>query len=114
MMMKGYTLPKIAEALDIHISTAFYWRHKILYAIRSLGHPILKGIVESDETYFLESEKGKQFIAHRKTRKRGGVAKKHDISKEQICVVVAHDRNGQILSQMPGRGRITAMELMGC
>ncbi|BBU38898.1 hypothetical protein APP_11900 [Aeribacillus pallidus] len=59
MMVKGYTLPKIAEELDIHISTAFYWRHKILYAIRSLGHPTLKGIVESDETYFLESEKGR-------------------------------------------------------
>jgi len=25
--------------------------------------------------------------------------------------VVAHDRNGQILSQMAGRGRITAMEM---
>ncbi|MEJ9151301.1 IS1595-like element ISBsm2 family transposase [Bacillus smithii] len=111
MMVKGYTLPKIAEELHIHISTAFYWRHKILYAIRSLGHPTLKGIVESDETYFLESEKGKKFIAHRKARKRGGVAKKRGISKEQICVVVAHDRNGQILSQMVGRGRVTAMEI---
>lgn len=47
MMVKGYTLPKIAEELHIHISTAFYWRHKILYAIRSLGHSTLKGIVES-------------------------------------------------------------------
>lgn len=111
MMVKGYTLPKRAEELQIHISTAFYWRHKILYAIRSLGHPTLKGIVQSEETYFLESEKGKKFIAHRKARKRGGVAKKRGISKEQICVVVAYDRNGQILSQMVGRGRVTAMEI---
>ncbi|MDR7001945.1 hypothetical protein J2Y67_004430 [Neobacillus niacini] len=104
-------MPKIAEALKIHISTAFYWRHKILFAIRSLGHQTLKGIIESDETFFLESEKGKKNITHRKPRKSGGVAKKRGISKEQICVVVAHDRNGQIISQMAGKGRITAIEL---
>lgn len=111
MMIDGLSLPKIAKALDIHISTAFYWRHKILYAVRILGHQTLKGIVESDETFFLESDKGKKTITHRKARKRGGVAKKRGISKEQICVVVAHDRNGQILSQKAGKGRISAIQL---
>lgn len=60
-MVEGYTLPKISEALDIYFSTAFYWRHKILNALRSLGNQTLKGIVESDETFFLESDKGKKF-----------------------------------------------------
>ncbi len=50
MMIDGMTLPKIAEELVIHISTAFYWRHKILNALRSLGFSTLKGIIESDET----------------------------------------------------------------
>lgn len=75
MMIDGMTLPKIAEELEIHTSTAFYWRHKILNALRSLGFSTLKGIIESDETYFLESEKGKKQITHRKPRKRGGKAK---------------------------------------
>ncbi len=57
MMVEGYTLPKISEALEIHISTAFYWRHKILNAVRSLGNQTLKGIVESDETFFLEKKR---------------------------------------------------------
>jgi hypothetical protein len=35
--------------------------HKILYAIRSLGHPTLKWIGEIAETYFLESDKGKTY-----------------------------------------------------
>lgn len=52
----------------------------------------------------LESDKGKKHIHYRKPRKRGGVAKKRGISKEQICVVVAHDRNGQILSQTEEQG----------
>ncbi|WP_027107573.1 IS1595 family transposase [Lacticigenium naphthae] len=65
MMVEGYTLPKIAKRLKIHISTAFYWRHKILNALSSLGYNQLQGIVESDETFFHESLKGKE-VAHRK------------------------------------------------
>jgi transposase-like protein len=110
-MIDGVTLPKIAKELKIHISTAFYWRHKILNALRSLGFIKLKGIIESDETYFLESYKGKKRITHRKPRKRGGSAKKRGISKEQISIVVAHDRNGNVISKMAGRGRITANEI---
>ncbi len=49
MMVEGCTLPKIAKRLKIHISTAFYWRHKILFALRSMGYQMLKGIIESDE-----------------------------------------------------------------
>jgi len=82
MMVEGMTLPKIAQELDIHVSTAFYWRHKILNALRSLGFATLKGIIESDETYFLESDKGKKQIGHCKPCKRGGVAKKRSISDE--------------------------------
>ncbi|EEL50766.1 hypothetical protein bcere0022_19190 [Bacillus cereus Rock3-44] len=37
----------------------------MLNAIRSLGHQPLEGIVESDETFFLESDKGKKNILHR-------------------------------------------------
>lgn len=62
MMIEGYTLPKISEALEIHISTAFYWRHKILKAIRSLGNQTLKGIVERDETFFWKVIKGKNLL----------------------------------------------------
>ncbi|MDU3869237.1 MAG: IS1595 family transposase [Bacillus paranthracis] len=111
MMVDGYTLPKISKALEIHISTAFYWRHKILNAVRSLGNQTLKGIVESDETFFLESDKGKKSITHREPRKRGGVATKRGISKEQICVLVAQDRNGQVISQTAGKGRIKSTDI---
>lgn len=108
----GKSLPKIANELEIHVSTAFYWRHKILNAIRSIGHKQLQGIVESDETYFLESEKGKKGgIPTRKSRKRGGSATKRGISDEQICIVVANDRSGGIVSRLAGRGRITSTQM---
>lgn len=110
-IVDGLTLPKIAKLLRIHVSTAFYWRHKVLFALRSLGHDPLNGIVESDETFFLESHKGRKPVTFRKPRKRGGVAKKRGISKEQVCVVVAIDRDGDVVSQNAGRGRVTASEI---
>lgn len=111
LMVEGYTLPKIAKRLNIHISTAFYWRHKILNAIGSLGFNQLQGIVESDETFFKESMKGKRDIDHRKPKKRGGRDKKRGISNLKIAVVVAQDRNGNMIARKAGTGRVKAEEI---
>ncbi|MCD8508869.1 MAG: IS1595 family transposase [Bacillus sp. (in: Bacteria)] len=110
LMVEGYTLPKIAEKLNIHLSTAFYWRHKVLFALRSLGFQTLKGIVESDETFFKESLKGRE-VVDRKPKKRGGRDKKRGISNLKIAVVVAQDRNGQVIAQKAGTGRVRAEEI---
>jgi transposase-like protein len=109
-MVQGLSLRKIAKALEIHVSTAFYWRHKILLALSTKLNNPLTGIIEADETYFLESLKGKNCVKRlgdRKARKRGGVAKKRGISCEQVCVLVATDRNGEIISRVAGKGRTT-------
>lgn len=60
---------------------------------------------------FFGSDKGKKSITHRNPRKRGGVATKRGISKEQVCVLVAQDRNGQVISQMAGKGRIKSTDI---
>lgn len=109
-MVEGYTLPKIAERLKIHISTAFYWRHKILSALGSLGFNQLQGIVESDETFFRESMKGNE-ITHRKPKKRGEKDEKRGISNLKIAVVVAQDRNGSVIARKAGTGRVRAEEI---
>ncbi|GKU84252.1 MULTISPECIES: IS1595 family transposase [Bacteria] len=110
MMVEGYTLPKIAKRLKIHISTAFYWRHKILFALRSIGYQMLKGIIESDETFFKESLKGRRTL-DREPKKRGGRDKKRGISNLKIAVVVAQDRSGQVIAQKAGTGRVRAEEI---
>jgi len=53
----------------------------------------LTGIVELDETYFLESHKGERNL-NRESRKRGGSASKRGISPEQTAVFIARDRSG--------------------
>jgi hypothetical protein len=113
-MVSGKPLRFIAGKLGIHLSTAFYWRHKVLSAIRAKGFDALAGIVESDETYLLHSHKGHRNLKKmfgRKSRKRGGKATKRGISNEQVCVLVAQDRQGHVLSQVAGLGRIASSSI---
>ncbi|UOE92646.1 IS1595 family transposase [Alkalihalobacillus sp. LMS39] len=106
-MIEGYSLRKSAELLeDVSYVTLFYWRHKLLSAFEKMDFEAFSGIVEIDETYFLYSEKGKRGITGRKPRKRGGASKYRGISKEQICVLVARDREKVTYSKAIGRGRI--------
>ena len=70
---QGLSLRMIVEKMDKKISlpTAFYWRHKILEVMKNFdNHDKLDGIVEADETFFEESQKGSRKMT-RKPRKRG-------------------------------------------
>ena len=78
------------------LSGLFRWRHRFLAAARS-DSEVLKGIVEADETYVLESRKGARGLG-RKARRRGGKAKKRGLSREQVPVLMAADRSGTTVS----------------
>ena len=68
-------LRRCAEVCGISLETAFRWRHKILDALRNMQSDVtLKGIVESDETFFDLSFKGtkkENFSIPRESRHRG-------------------------------------------
>ncbi len=64
-----------------------------------------------DETYFLYAEQGQRKIKDRKPRKREGSAKKRSLSNEQVCALVARDREKMIFSQTLGMGRLTKEQL---
>ncbi|MCM3632170.1 IS1595 family transposase [Paenibacillus camelliae] len=112
-MIEGFSLRKCAEQLNDEVThvTLFYWRHKILAAIKQIPTEVFQGIVEMDETNFLFSEKGKRNIVERKPRKRGGKSKYRDISNDQVCVLVARDRQKMTYSGVLGRGRIQTTKL---
>ena len=58
-MVNGNTIRQCAEIVEINIATAFFWRHKIIDAIRKfVGYGSLGGVIELDETYFALSYKG--------------------------------------------------------
>ena len=111
-MIEGYSLRKSASLIKgvTHI-TLFYWRHKLLTSLKQIEVSTFQGIIEMDETYFLYSEKGRKNIKGRKSRKRGGSAKKRGISNEQVCVLVARDRDKSTYSRTLGMGRLTKEQL---
>ncbi len=115
-MIRGFSLKRCHEEVEISARTAFFWRHKILFAIADeIKNDTLDGLVETDETYFLESHKGKRNIDWKKMgrlpRTRGGVATLRGLSKEQICVICSLDRSGHILSEPTGRSRPNHVEI---
>jgi transposase-like protein len=89
---EGDTVKGAAARCGVADTTSFRWRHRFLAAVEA-GAVKLKGIVEADETYVLASRKGAKKL-DRKPRKRGGVAKKRGLSKEQVPILVAADRSG--------------------
>ena len=102
-MVQGMSIAKTAERLGVAGSTAFRWRHRFLAAPRRIQPAKLSGVVEADETFFLESFKGQRGGLPRPAKVRGTPASKPGLSAEQIPVLVARDRSsGNTLSAMIG------------
>jgi transposase-like protein len=93
-LIDGVSVAKAASRCGVHYTTAFRWRHRFLAALSGDKPKTLSGIVESDETFVLESYKGKRSGMPRKARKRGGSAAKRGLSAEQIPVIITRDRQG--------------------
>jgi transposase-like protein len=110
MMKEEKSLDKIKLEMKINKKTAFDWRHKILSGLEQSGKNTFQGITESDETFFLMSEKGVEQQV-RKPRKRGGRAIKRGISNEQVAVIVTSDRVSEIDMTLACLGRIKKSDI---
>ena len=104
------TVQRAADKVGVHANTSFRWRHRFLQWVKFDRPARLQGIVEADEMFLLESEKGSKHL-ERTARKRGGVANKRGISSELVNMVVARDRGGQTVDFIAGRGALTAEAL---
>ena len=107
---QGLSLRKIVKKMDKKISypTSFYWRHKILEVMKNFdNHDKLEGIVEADETYFEESQKGSRHMT-RKARKRGFSSEKRivGLSHNKVCVLTALDRQKHSFNKPVGYGKV--------
>lgn len=94
-MQDSLTLRKSAARVGIDLKTAFRWRHRFLQTSARNNANGLSGIVEVDETFFLESCKGKRHLTHRAPRKRGGQGSRKK-KADKVSVVIVRDRNGQV------------------
>lgn len=126
LMCKKLSLREIAKELGINKNTAFLWRHKILNAFSVLNTEKISGIVEADETYFRESQKGSRNLT-RKAHKSGksklnkfqimslyGYTEeeykqqqhKRGLSKDLICVLTATNKTSNVWGKPVGYGKV--------
>jgi len=110
LMLQEKSLDKIKEVLSINKKTAFDWRHKILASLSDSDKDDFIGITESDETFFLNSEKGRS-ITNREARKRGGSSKSRGISNDQVAVIVTQDRKSGLDLTVATMGRIKKVDI---
>lgn len=110
LMAGQKSLDKISAALHINKKTAFDWRHKILGTFKQDKGGSFSGIVESDETFFEESEKGNRHL-ERPARKRGTDPKNRGISDNKSKVIVTADRKNDLNMTCCGKGRLTKADI---
>ena len=91
-LIDGVSVRRAATRCGINKNTAFLWRHRFLALTQQHKAKHEEGIVEADETFFLESFKGQRSLP-RPARKRGGVGKTRGTGADQIPVLVLRDRH---------------------
>jgi transposase-like protein len=112
-VLESRTVRDTAHVVGVHRTTSFRWRHRFVPGAMRDRPATLSAIVEADETYRLESQKGSRNLT-RRPRKRGGVARRRGVTREHDCLLVARDRSGQTLDFHTGRGQVTVAQLHRC
>ncbi|QSX28646.1 IS1595 family transposase [Shewanella cyperi] len=92
-LIKGLTVRQAAIYCGVSKNTAFLWRHRFLKAMATHQSTQEEGIVEVDDTFFLESFKGMRGL-HRPARRRGGKGRTRGTGPDYIPVMVVQDRAG--------------------
>nr|WP_306391883.1 IS1595 family transposase [Massilia sp. REN29] len=109
-VLESRSVRAAAKRIDVHRNTAFRWRHRFLDSVKDDRPARLSGIVEADETFLLESQKGSRKL-DRKPRRRGGRAALRGISRHLDCILVVRDCSGQTIDAVTGRGALKAAQL---
>jgi len=112
-LLDSRTVRASAEAVQVHRTTSFRWRHRMVAGFIRERAAQLAGVVEADETYLLESQKGSRKLT-RPPRQRGGVARHRGIGRDHDCLLVACERDGATLDFHCGRGPVSVAELDQC
>ena len=109
-VLEAKSVRKAASRVGVHRNTAFRWRHRFLEWGKLDRAPQFNSIVEADEMFLLESQKGARKL-DRTARRRGGVATRRGISREHDCILVARDRGGNTMDAVTGRGALKVAQL---
>jgi transposase-like protein len=115
--VEGVSLDRTAENLDLTHTTVFNRRHKILCCVEQefkTNPTKLSGVCETDETYVLESLKGRKIPEnyYRKPRKHGAVGMKRGLSNEYICLCTSVTEDNRSVSVAVNRATPSKEEIL--
>lgn len=115
--LDGDSIDFTAERIGLSHDCVFRMRHKILCSLEDqlAESPIRLGeVTELDETFVLESYKGKKLPENlgRKPRKHGAKAAKRGISSEYVCICAGVQRNGASMAHSVNRAKPSGDELL--
>ena len=107
------SLDSTAEKIGVCHSTAFRMRHKLLVYIEEVvtSSSPLEALIEADETYVIESQKGTK-VTHRKPRRHGESCGKRGLSNDQLCICVATDRDHHGIARCVNRAKPGSEDIM--
>lgn len=107
------SLDSTAEKIGVCHSTAFHMRHKLLVYMEEVvtSSAPLEALIEADETYMVESQKGTK-VTHRKPRRHGESSGKRGLLNEQMCICVAADRDHHVIARCVNRAKPGSEDIM--
>jgi len=114
--LEGNSLSYAEKTLGLTHQTAFNMRHKLLMTLEDFfgESPVVLGdVTEFDETFVLDSYKGKAVpeTAGRPSRRHGAKAQKRGISAEYVCICTGVQRKGEVIIRTENRAKPSCEEL---
>ena len=121
MTLNDYSLPAMINVLEddydcfgINKKTVWFWRMKLIYALAQMPMPILTGIIQVDETFIRESQKGSRSLVSyidkndiRMPRYGRRPSQFGVMGPEFATVVTAIDNYGHCVCKVSGLGKLT-------
>ena len=92
------TVRQAAAHCQIAKNTSLHWRHRFTEALASFNDKSLSGVIEADETFFRESQKGARKL-DRPAFKRGTPAVRAGEKQRLIAVLIVRDRSRTTFAQ---------------
>ena len=107
ILQKDYKLSSIDRR------TVMYWRHKLIHSLAQMPMPKLSGVIQIDETFMRESQKGEQelvsFIKDEDRIPRYGWKPSHYgvMGPEWVTITTMVDLKGYCVCKVSGLGKLT-------
>jgi len=94
--IKGFSLRKSSRIIKVSYVTLFYWRHKLLIALKNIQNTEFIGLVEVADIFLSNSLKGQRNI-DRAPRKSGN--KYEYLAGKKVCIITAVDQLKNVTSR---------------